>query len=47
MTRVLHRRTVSISVDTLLTESAWFVRIDPASQRQVRASIVERVLGVG
>ncbi len=47
MTRPLHRRTVSISVDTLLTESAWFVRIDPTSQRQVRASIVERVLGVG
>jgi CRP/FNR family transcriptional regulator, cyclic AMP receptor protein len=47
MTRVLQKRSASISVDELLAHSPWFEQIGEAAKAQVRADIVERTCRSG
>lgn len=47
MTRALHKRSLSISIDALLADSPWFGQIGEAAQRRVRADIVERNAAAG
>lgn len=47
MTRALHKRSASISVDELLERSPWFGQVDDAARRQVRADLVERAVASG
>ena len=47
MSRPQRPSTTSLSLDELLNQSAWFIQLDAAAQRQVRADASERVVALG
>jgi CRP/FNR family transcriptional regulator, cyclic AMP receptor protein len=47
LTRPKPARTASLSLDELLAESSWFLELDEASRRKVRADLSERAIASG